>query len=464
MLWYCRQLFASNSKKERKCDDEPTAQNQYYPTPNDNILLLLTMLQLIALIATGLKITQIRAASIFAQKALKLVEIVSSSTPVNCWKSESSMMNTILPEASMYWTPHVMYYFYQFPRLMDLMKRQSSTDYSSQARGTPPDSGLKSDAILLKAIPRALFVELYITASFYAPDDIISTVQTAFDFINSGKSGTGLSVMLKGAGTAADMAQSLLAVYDSQESFAGDTGWKQVLDPQLRKNVRVDVKNLLQSDTGKAVQNKTPDPRFLQRKEKRDGELKFKIRVVAHDVDGFPIQTRELKDVIQSAGKLINVANAYEPVVCQIIDRVKTKNRAVLSVKKQRDGQEKVVGTRGNGIFHVKVEKEWDSAQLLVYGGSVFGAVEGKKPGVSPLFDGHILIPADADLDDVLEKFHVICKSSEKAGQFQPASWEKASIQHELLLVSLFLINCWVEPRVYIHSSEKPFWSCRIGY
>ncbi len=99
ILWYCRQLFAKKGAKNPQCDDTPSFENGFYDTPSDAILTLLTALQLLALNAVGVNITRIRAASMFAMKALDLAEIISTSTPVNKWKSESTIIQKLVPQA-----------------------------------------------------------------------------------------------------------------------------------------------------------------------------------------------------------------------------------------------------------------------------------------------------------------------------------------------------------------------------
>jgi hypothetical protein len=88
----------------------------------------------------------------------------------------------------------------------------------------------------VKLHPRIIFTELYIAAAFYAPGRELEFVENFFQFIRSGKSNAALDQMLVGGSSAFEMAHSPLALYESQESYSPNSGWKYVLDPQLSKN------------------------------------------------------------------------------------------------------------------------------------------------------------------------------------------------------------------------------------
>jgi hypothetical protein len=95
-----------------KCDDVPTPAiyEKCFNTLSENTLILTTALLLLSLIAAGVKIAHVSSASMLARSALKLIENDSRNTPVNQWTSMSPIIQSIIPNAIIYWTPHIVYY------------------------------------------------------------------------------------------------------------------------------------------------------------------------------------------------------------------------------------------------------------------------------------------------------------------------------------------------------------------
>jgi hypothetical protein len=430
--WYCRGPFSNKTDKPIQCDDEPSRENGMFGNPSDDILLMLTLLQILALMATGVNIACIRAASIVTLKALQLVEVVSPSTPVNMWKSKSSIFNSLLPQVSIFWTPHIVFYMRRFNRSFELLNATTTSYESSLARSTPSDSKLPSDALWIKTMPRVLFIELYIKLRFFSSYDIIDNMQRVFDFIDGEFSGTKLGEMRKGGGTAAEMASSPLAVFDSQESFAGDLGWSKIIDPRLRKDVTKTTKSLLRTEEATLVQNTNPAPRLLKRLNARESLKHVQFFASAHDSSGLPVSFDVLKIMVEQADKVARLVSIYKPVLIQISNRIKNKTISVISSKKSMEGGDSFVGSRGLGLSVLREGKKWVSAQILLGSRKVFRPDLEKKPSVGPLLDIHILFPDSNESKNCLSDFVIVCKSSAKPGSFQPASWEKASIQHEI--------------------------------
>jgi hypothetical protein len=260
-------------------------------------------------------------------------------------------------------------------------------------------------------------------------------VQRSFDVIRSGDSKTCLGELLMGAGSAAEMALSPLALYDCQDAFAAGEGWNNVIDPPLRRNVKSQVHMILNSKMGEIVQNTAPSPRFLQRENSRDSDMRCALIANAHDISGEKVSTLNLRNIIQESAKLITISKYYRDVVRQIIDRTRKKNRMVVSSKKKSDGTSETVGSRGNGISLLKENHEWVSAQILFYSESGHIPKDSLSPVLSKLFDLHILFPSSAESENCLDEFVVVCRSSKNEGKFMPQTWEKRSVQHELLLV-----------------------------
>jgi hypothetical protein len=155
------------------------------------------------LLAVGLNIKIMRCASMFSRVALELSEIVSSSTPVNSWRSASKPLNLLLPDVSFYWTPHIVFYLRQFTRSFDFLSISNTNTKSSLAKGTPSDASLSADSRWLKTLPRVLFIELYIHITFYSPTSLLEDLQVSLDFIECGESGSLLLEMSRGIGSAA---------------------------------------------------------------------------------------------------------------------------------------------------------------------------------------------------------------------------------------------------------------------
>jgi hypothetical protein len=122
-------------------------------------------------------------------------------------------------------------------------------------------------------------------------------------------------------------------------------------------------------------------------------------------------------------------------VLDQLFARIEKKVGSVVSSRKESDGSLAFVGSRGLGLHYVRDGKNWISAQVLSVGNVNFNPVEGKDPKISPLFDGHLLIRKDSTPENMLNDCAVVCRSSAKPGLFLPSTWEKASIQMELLKV-----------------------------
>jgi hypothetical protein len=456
--WYCRGPFANKTDKPIQCDDEPTRENGMYENPSDDILLMLTILQILALMATGANIACIRGASIVTLKALHLVEDVSPSSPVNLWKSTSVIFNSLLPQVSIFWTPHIVFYLRRFKRSFELLNATTTSMESSLAKGTAPDTKLPSDALWIKTMPRVLFIELYIKIRFFKSSDIIDNMQRVFDFVDSELSGTKLGEMRKGGGTAVEMARSPLAVYDCQDSFAGDLGWGIVIEPRLRKDVTKTTKTLLRTDGAKLVQNSNPAPRFMKRLNERESLKHVQFSASAHDSSGLPVSFDMLNIMVEQADKVARLVSIYKPVLIQISNRLKSKSRSVISSKKSMEGGDSFVGSRGLGLSVLREGKRWVSAQILLGSLKMFEPDLEKKPSVGPLLDLHILFPDSTESKNCLSDFVIVCKSSAKPGSFQPASWEKASIQHEITNVC-FRSLILRATRLYGYRKDRS-WEC----
>jgi hypothetical protein len=436
ILWYCRVMFAKKSEKKRQCDDEPSFENGFYETPSDNILMLLTALQLLGLKAVDFNISMIRGASLFAKKALMLIENVTPFSPVNSWKSSSSMINQITSNAPIFWTPHIVYYLRQFPRSFDFLSFDIKHKKSSLAKGTPTDTHLESDARWVKVMPRVLFIELYILSLFYVPESLILCLETCLESISDGSvGGELLKEMFRGVGSAADMIKSPLAIFESEDTFAGRYGWDKVLNPALRRDVKSMTKALLRTDQAKVVQNTTPPPRFLKRQESRESELRISISSVARDINGDSVDPSVLIKSFDRAYEQQKIYDAYLTVINQIRNRMKAKSMSVISKTKGKDGVESFVGERAKGLSILREGRSLVSAQILTANLGAWNPDAEKEPIVSPLLDGHVLFPKDMPSEDFLKKSIVVCKSSDKPGSFRPGKWEKASIQHEILKV-----------------------------
>jgi hypothetical protein len=436
ILWYCRLMFAKKSEKKRQCDDVPTFENGFYDTPSDKVLMLLTALQLLGLKAVGFNISMIRGASLFAKKALMLIENVTPFNPVNSWKSSSSMINQIISNAPIFWTPHIVYYLRQFPRSFDFLSFDIQLKKSSLAKGTPSDTHLEADARWLKIMPRVLFIELYILSLFYVPESLVLCLETCLESISDGSvGGELLRQMFRGVGSAADMIKSPLALFESEDTFSGRYGWDKVLNPALRRDVRLRTKELLKTVQAKVVQNTAPPPRFLKRQESRESGLRISISSVARDIDGDSVDPSVLIKSFDRAFEQQKIFDAYLTVIYQIRNRMKGKSVSVISKTKGKDGAESFVGERARGLSIVRESKSLVSAQILTANLGAFNPDAEKDPLVSPLLDGHVLFPKDEKSEDFLKKSIVVCKSSDKPGSFRPGKWEKASIQHEILLV-----------------------------
>lgn len=456
ILWYCRVMLATKSEKKRQCDDEPTFENGFYNTPSDKVLMLLTSLQLLGLKSVGFNISMIRGASLFAKKALMLVENITPSNPVNRWNSSSLMINIITSNAPIFWTPHIVYYLRQFPRSFDFLSFTIQIKKSSLAKGTPSDTHLEADARWLKIMPRVLFIELYILTLFYVPDSLNSCLESCFESIADGSVGGALlREMIKGAGSAADMIKSPLAVYDCEDTVAGRFDWDKVLNPALRRDVKSRTKELLKTDQAKVVQNTAPPPRFLKRQESRESELKISISSVARDIDGDLVDESVLIKSFDRAFKQQKIYDAYLTIICQIRNRMKGKSMSVISKTRGKDGAESFVGERARGLSIVREVKSLVSAQILTANFGAWNPDKEKDPLVSPLLDGHVMFPKNEKSEDFLRKSIVVCKSSEKPGSFRPDSWEKASIQHEILKVINCVANYQDQSFVFISERDK---------
>jgi hypothetical protein len=441
VLWYCRQLFAKRTAKGWQCDDEPSVENGFYDTPSDAILQLLTVLQLLGMKAVGANIVIVRGASLFARAALDIIESPSTTTPVNKWTTSSTRLSTLLPEACFYWTPHVVYYMRIFTRLFQFFEESHFEVRSNLSKKTPKDSFLKPDALWVKTLPRVVFVELYILLNFYSPGKVLDDMQLCFDRIRKGDAGGGLLEMLKGAGSAVDMGNSALSLHECQESYCSGQGWDRVVDPPLRRDVTERTRTLLQTDIARDIQNTTPNPRFVKRLNDRDTRLRLELRSVVVDRNGREYETGILRERIEDAKEVELLYECFVPVVRQIRDRLSSKITATLSSKKQQDGSCMVVGSRGQGLSMIKDGKRWISAQIISADADGLQPAKDKKPSVKNVFNAHILFPASANSGDLLEDCVIACKSSEKPGSFAPNTWEKASVQHELLSVCLFLTS-----------------------
>jgi hypothetical protein len=406
-----------------------------FEIPSDEVFMFTTVLQFLALIAAGLCVVQVSAASLVAQKALDLKEIPDRTQPFNRWKSGSHYFDLILPDVEIFWRPHIVWYYRNFPRAMESLNSISQLTWSSLDKGTASDSHLKSDSVWMKTFPRVLFCELYIIASFHTPHMVIENVDRCFQIIRQGTSGSRLGAMLCGAGSAYEMAKSALAIDGSQEAYVGGSGWQYLIDPRVSRFVTKETKKLLRGEVAAIVQATTPDPRFLRRIQSRDSNLIQAFDSVAYDEEGNLVDKETLRRDFSYAGKLLAIVNMIEPVLDQLFARIEKKVGSVVSSRKESDGSLAFVGSRGLGLHYVRDGKNWISAQVLSVGNVSLNPVEGKDPKISPLFDGHLLIRKDSTPENMLDDCAIVCRSSAKPGLFLPSTWEKASIQMELLKV-----------------------------
>jgi hypothetical protein len=263
---------------------------------------------------------------------------------------------------------------------------------SSLAKKTAKDLFFRPDASWVKLFPRIIFTELYIAAAFYAPGQELKFVENCFQFIRSGKSNTALDQMLVGGSSAFEMAHSPLALYESQESFSPNSGWKYVLDPQLSKNITKETKEFLKQDSAKKVQATVPNPQFIRRIESRSS-LGVSFDAEVYEEHGVPVSFESTCEAIADAGTVHAVALAYEPIHQQIFDRIKGKTRSVLSSKKNNEGLSEFVGSRGVSLFTIKEQKQWISVQLLSNSVRVYNPSLERNPSIDPLFDAHVMIP-----------------------------------------------------------------------
>jgi hypothetical protein len=244
------QHFAKKTKKDPQCDDTPTVKEYdfVFEIPSDEVFKFTTVLQFLALIAAGLCVVQVSAASLVAQKALDLKEVENRTHPVNRWESFSLFYNMIFPDAEIYWRPHIVWYYRKFPRAMESLNSISQVKSSSLDKGTASDLHLKSDSLWIKTFPRVLFCELYILASFHIPHMVIKSIDRCFENIRLGNCESRLGAMLCGAGSVYDMAKSALAIESCQEAYVPESGWEFLIDPRVSRFVTKETKKLLRGE------------------------------------------------------------------------------------------------------------------------------------------------------------------------------------------------------------------------
>jgi hypothetical protein len=453
IYYYCIQLFTKKKpSKKPQCDDEPNEDNGFQERPDDEFFVLTTALQLLALLAVGVNIVLLRAASLIASKAFALIESPSTTTPVNAWKSESDIINKLLPNTKLYSSPHPIFFFRQYPTTFNLINGEIT--HSNSDRSTPNQSNNPPDSGLIKAFPRFLFEDFYILAQFYSDDLIVETIQRAFDHIHS--TGSWLEFMLRGAPSALEMSKSLLSVYHTQDAYAGGEGWTRVLDPRVTRKAKSIAKKELQSDIGRRVQATTPNPMFLKRKVERGKSVEFAIKDV---VDAQGKEIKDIVDQLRRGQNLHDCVNDVNPVVDQCVDRIVLKHRSVVSMKKMKDGSKEPKGSRAQGIYNVKDGKGWASGQMLVMSlDAGFKPVEGSKPGVSNLYDVFFFYREDVETKDIFKNVIVYCRSMDKPGKFEPNSWERASIQYGILKVLslLYFYSCRNMSYLIFHREDCP--------
>jgi hypothetical protein len=109
----------------------------------------------------------------------------------------------------------------------------------------------------------------YILSLFYVPESLILCLETCLESISDGSVGGELLKEMFG-GERCGHDQSPLAIFESEDTFAGRYGWDKVLNQALRRDVKSMTKALLRTIKQKVVQNTTPPPRFLKRQESRE--------------------------------------------------------------------------------------------------------------------------------------------------------------------------------------------------
>jgi len=211
----------------------------------------LVAIQVLALRIAGADIATCRFMSAAVKSAMSLLEIDSDTTAVNLWRiSDHNLSKIFHQDTKIYYTPHSSKFIYDFGYVQKVIDGDvdswSNTDFSTSFQSGIPD------ALFLDLLPRQIFSEVYLFATFFfgATDQFKVFGDAAFAAIRSNDAGLNLHVLLKGAPCFSDMCLSLLSLYGSQTADVKSGTVRAAIAPRLSTNIVQKYKeNIKQKET-----------------------------------------------------------------------------------------------------------------------------------------------------------------------------------------------------------------------
>ena len=262
-VWYCRLLCSTkdDTKCKLKCDDDPTVHNGLPPMVSEEEMKILIEIQLLTLIACGVRITQLKFAGDKVGTAMGMTENIVIGG-LNSWKI-SSLVSSYLPkDCECYLVKHTARYFHQFAMLdkvvlgnIDLSALCSTSEKTGKATQICPDQKF------MEAMSIFVYEEVYLLNRFYKP----SGVDFLENVFNSIKSTAPLHLLLAGVSSFYEFSNMVMIKYGSFNARrdVNSKSVKRVLNPIINRDIVPKTKILMKSAAAAVLNDLMPQPRVL---------------------------------------------------------------------------------------------------------------------------------------------------------------------------------------------------------
>lgn len=316
------------------------------------------------------------------------------------------------------------------------LQQCSSSMKISPDRFSPPDS------LWSRELPRWVFVEVWIIASFLLEPALVNDLgDRVFEHINADSNNNHLHLAISGGGSFSDMSSSLLARFDSRE-LGGKThplAAKSVISPRLKRTVTPDTKKLVKEIEASELQSLYPSTRNVDRVSPRGERYFAPITSFStsefeevNDIEGL------LKNEILAAIAEKKLVSSYASILASVHQRVWKKSSNIQRSSKSGNGGS-ILGEYRRSQAMLSIY--WKPAIILFCSSSpldTYADLTREKLTMGNIVELFVLSNVKREEDTISRKsaltfVDVICKCGSGRGAFVGSDKLKHGVLHDIL-------------------------------
>jgi hypothetical protein len=243
---------------------------------------ILIEIQLLTLIACGVRITQLKFAGDKVGTAMGMTENIVIGG-LNSWKISSLVSSHLPKDCECYLVKHTARYFHQFAMLdkvvlgnIDLSALCSTSEKTGKATQICPDQKF------MEAMSIFVYEEVYLLNRFYEP----SGVDFLENLFNSIKSTAPLHLLLAGVSSFYEFSNMVMIKYGSFNARrdVNAKSVKRVLNPIINRDIVPKTKKVMNSAAAAVLNDLMPQPRVLDNQRVRAKNHKLQC-IIEEDTD-----------------------------------------------------------------------------------------------------------------------------------------------------------------------------------